>query len=348
VIDIRAKPPRSEPLASFHEVWNPPIPRLWAVWGLGKPIIFALSSLPTLNRLLGKEEIDIIHVHSSLHVPIAWVISRLRGRVPVVYAPHNSWLFEQATFFNKVMGIPEIIGYKMADHIIADVPAGKRRLVANLSIRPEKITCIYCGPELEEIQRFMLAKGSFHESNTVLCVAGVFGRKNQLTIVKAVPKVAAAYPDVKFIFAGPVLEPHYFNSIQEFIAENKLSPWVEFRGEVSRDELYNLYYEAAMFVYASLADSQPQVVTEALAFGLPLIASNIEPISDLVSPNKGSSILLNPDDVDGFAQAIISLLRDKPLRQAMSAEARQLASGFSWKRTSEETLALYEKLKKNR
>lgn len=345
VIDIKAKPPRMESLATFHEVWDPPVPHLWVLWGMGKPLLFALLSLPELYGLLHREKIDVLHLHCGLHVPLAWLISRLSGKVPVVYAPHNSWLLEPNTFLNKVKGMPEVIAYKIADHIIADVPVVARRLVVNLGINPAKITIIYYGPEQDEIQKFMATKSNPHESNIVLCVAGIFRRKNQLAILKAVPKVIAAYPDVKFVFAGPTLESQYAALLQEFVAENGLANWVEFRGEVSKEELYTLYSTAIMFVYPSLADSQPQVVTEAIAFGLPLVASNIEPIADIISQNKESSILLDPNDVDGFAQTIIALLRDKTLRQSMAIEAMHLSSKFSFQHTAEQTLELYEKIR---
>jgi glycosyltransferase involved in cell wall biosynthesis len=105
---------------------------------------------------------------------------------------------------------------------------------------------------------------------------------------------------------------------------------------------------AAIFAYPSLADSQPQVVTEAIAFGLPLVASNIEPIADLIDLNTGAGIQVDPTDTSGFAAAIIELMQNKPRRQSMSEEASRLASGFSWKRTAEETLTLYRRLASNR
>ena len=86
------------------------------------------------------------------------------------------------------------------------------------------------------------------------------------------------------------------------------------------------------------------MLIEAMAFGLPVIASSIEPVSDVVNLNPGSGILIEPFDHDGLAQAIISLLQDRSLRQSMSARARELAARFSWERIAEQTLSLYRNI----
>ena len=82
---------------------------------------------------------------------------------------------------------------------------------------------------------------------------------------------------------------------------------------------------------------------EALAFGLPIVASNIKANADVLN-GKGCAILLEPYDIDGIAAAITRLLEDTSLRQSMSERAKVLARALSYEAVAEETVTLYERL----
>ena len=217
--------------------------------------------------------------------------------------------------------------------------------MSEFNLAPAKISQIFSGVAVDEIEEFLSHRTEpAHQSNIILCVGTVSSRKNQFTAVKAIPKVTAAHPEVKFVFAGPTAEEKYLQLIKKFVADNELSPWVDFRGEVTKQELYKLYSEATLFLFPSLAESQGLVLVEAMAFGLPVIASTIEPFVDVANQEEGSAILVDPHDVDGLAAAIIRLLEDSSLRESMSQKAKRVARNYSWEQVATRTLALYKKL----
>jgi len=360
VIDIKGGEPqkekRQQSSAKFHEVWHPPLPARYNIPFLqhffsyllvmSQALLFALLSSLALNRLFGREKIEVIHAHNRETALAAMLVNKLRGNAAaVVYTPQCPFGLTRLSWHKRLINFAEIPALKWADHIIALTPAVKRWLVSEFSLDPAKITPIHVGTALDEVEQFLSHKaGAHHQSNMVLCTGGISERKNQLSAVKAIPQVVAAHPEVKFVFAGPINQAKYFESIQRFIAENNLSRWVEFRGMVTRQELYNLYSDAILFFFPSTAEVQPTVLMEALAFGLPIIASTIEPITDVVSQKEGSAILIDPYDVDGMATAVIRLLGDSSLRQSMSQRARELAQTFSYEHIAAQTLALYNEL----
>jgi len=364
VIDIKGgaqqKQKRQESSAKFHEVWHPPLPhrynlpflqRFFSYLLLMSHILpFALLSSLALNRLFGREKIEVIHAHSREAALGAMVVNKLRRNTAVViYMPQSAYGTKKLTWHKKLVNFAEIPALKWADHIIAQTPAVKRWLVSEFNLDPAKITQIYSGISLEEVEQLLSRKeGACHQSNIVLCAGEVSARKNQFTAVKAIPQVVAACPEVRFVFAGPISQPKYLNSIQRFVTENNLFPYVEFRGELGKQELYNLYSDAILFLFPTTAESQGLVLIEAMAFGLPVISSTIEPIADVVSQEEGSAILVDPYDVDGMAAAIIRVIQDSSLRQSMSQKARKLAESFSWERIAAQTLALYNELVKIR
>ena len=360
VIDIKGgaqqKQKRQESSAKFHEVWHPPLPhsynfpflqRFFGYLLLMSHIFpFALLSSLALNRLFGREKIEVIHAHSREAALGAMVVNKLRRNAAVViYTPQAAYGTKKLAWHKKLINFAEIPALKWADHIVALTAAVKRWLVAEFNLDPAKITPIHVGTALDEVEQFLSYKaGACHQSNIVLCTGGISSRKNQFTAVKAIPQVVAVHPEVKFVFAGPIGQVKYFSSIQGFIAENNLSPYVEFKGMVTRQELYNLYSEAILFLFPTTAEVQPTVLMEALAFGLPVISSTIEPIADVMSQEPGSAILVDPYDVDGIAAAIIRVLQDSSLRQAMSQKAQELAQSFSYEHIAIQTLALYKEL----
>jgi len=363
VIDIKGgvqqKQKRQKSSAKFYEVWHPLLrnsynfpflPRFFNYLLLMlRLLLFALPASLVLNRLLGREKIEVIHAYSSLPALAAMIVNKLRRSPAVtIYTPQTAFGMGKLSWRRRLPALPEIFTIKWADYIVALAPAVKSWLVSEFNLDPTKITPIYVGTALDEVKQFLSGKAACHQSNTVLCVGGISSRKNQLSAVKAIPQVIAAFPEVKFVFAGPISEAKYFNSIQRFIAENNLSPWVEIKGEVTKQELYNLYSEAILFLFPTTAEVQPTVLMEAVAFGLPVIASTIEPIVDVVSQEEGSAILVGPYDVDGMAAAIIRLLEDSSLRQSISQRARQLAQRFSYEYIAAQTLALYNELVQNK
>jgi glycosyltransferase involved in cell wall biosynthesis len=364
VIDIKGgeqqKQKRLESSAEFHEVWHPPLPhrynspflqRFFSYLLLMLHVLpFALLSSLALNRLFGREKIDVIHAHSREAALGAMVVNKLRRNTAVmIYMPQSAYGTKKLSWYKKLINFAEIPALKWADHIVAQTPAVKRWLVSEFNLDPAKITQIYSGISLEEVEQLLTREeGACHQSNIVLCAGEVNARKNQFTAVKAIPQVVAEYPEVKFVFAGPISDTKYFNSIQRFIAENNLSSYIEFRGMLTRQELYNLYSDAILFLFPTTAESQGLVLIEAMAFGLPVIASTIEPIADVVSQKEGSAILVDPYDVDGIAMAIIRLLQDSPLRQSMSLRAQELAQSLSFEHIAAQTLALYQELVQNK
>lgn len=170
-------------------------------------------------------------------------------------------------------------------------------------------------------------------------------RKNQKAIIESIPQVLKACPECKFVFAGAVDDRVYFNTIQRFVEEHGLSPHVEFTGELSTEPLYKLYQDATIFVFPTRYETQGMVLVEAMAFGLPVIASRISPIMDVVSLEEGSALIIDPDNPEEIARAIIRLLQDEPLRNELSAKGRKLASTrFPWSQVAEDMLVMYEEL----
>ncbi len=101
------------------------------------------------------------------------------------------------------------------------------------------------------------------------------------------------------------------------------------------------YYQAAQFaVLASWTEGLPNALLEAMAAGLPVIATDVGGARELVVDNL-SGLLVPPRDPAALAAAIAAIASSPARRREMGALARRIAERFSWDRCVEEHLALY-------
>ena len=109
--------------------------------------------------------------------------------------------------------------------------------------------------------------------------------------------------------------------------------------EVQR--LAQLYQAADLYVDPSLYEGFGFQVVEAMSCGTPVITSNVTSLPEVIG-NAG--ILVSPTDINGLAQAIVRILTDSELRQTLCQKSLERARFFSWDKTAQETLAIYDEL----
>lgn len=100
-----------------------------------------------------------------------------------------------------------------------------------------------------------------------------------------------------------------------------------------------------ILVFPTLYEVQPLVHLEAMAFGLPVVASRIPEIEETMQSGEASAILVDPNNPDEIAHAILQLLGDEALRHQLSASGQKLvAERFDWTQIARQMLNLYAQL----
>jgi glycogen(starch) synthase len=145
--------------------------------------------------------------------------------------------------------------------------------------------------------------------------------------------------NVKLIIAGTgSFEPE----LRALAVELGLSDRVEFLGFVRRDQLPDVYRMGDMFVLPSQTESFGLVFAEAMACGLPIIATRVGGIPDLVRDGT-DGLLTDPADVPALRSSIETLLGDAELRRQFGRSARErVERDYSWRSVAEQYLATYQ------
>jgi glycosyltransferase involved in cell wall biosynthesis len=150
----------------------------------------------------------------------------------------------------------------------------------------------------------------------LLCVGYVCAYKNQLALAEALAPLAARRP-LRLVLVGPHQQGPYSENLRCFAARH---PWCELTGPLAGELLHARYAEATLLVHPSLEDNCPMVILEAMAAGLPVVASTAGGIPDLVADGE-TGVLFDPGDA-GQMRTKIEALLDQPARQdALAAQA---------------------------
>ena len=112
-------------------------------------------------------------------------------------------------------------------------------------------------------------------------------------------------------------------------------------GSADEATLLALYRSAAALVYPSRYEGFGLPLVEAMACGVPVIASRASCIPEVTGD---AAVLLDPDDVEGWTAALAKLLGDAGFAAALGEAGARRAATFSWRRTAEQTAAVYDRV----
>ena len=132
-------------------------------------------------------------------------------------------------------------------------------------------------------------------------------------------------------------DPRYPEAVR-LAAELGLSDAVTWTGYLSDEALTALYRRADVLVHPSRYEGFGLQVAEAMASGTPVVCSRAGSLPEVAGD---AALMFDPDDIDGFADAVVRVIVDERLSAALRAKGRVRAAGFTWARAARETLAVY-------
>jgi colanic acid/amylovoran biosynthesis glycosyltransferase len=174
---------------------------------------------------------------------------------------------------------------------------------------------IHCGLDLGKYS----FKPPREEVMNVFCAARLAPEKGIEFLLQAINLLAKEYQHVRLRLAGdgPSKLP-----LQEMAKRLGISQRVDFLGQLSETQVTTELLSSDLFVLPSLAEGLPVSVMEAMAIGVPVIATNIAGVSELVE-NGENGLLVRPTDPEGLAEAITIMIEDYAFRLSAADRARR-------------------------
>jgi glycosyltransferase involved in cell wall biosynthesis len=177
----------------------------------------------------------------------------------------------------------------------------------------------------------------------VLFVGSIEPRKNLLTLVQAFHATRGRAPEARLRVVGPPKDAEYHAAVMSAIASYG-DDRIAYLGVVPHDRLLEEYATASMLVLPSREESSPMAIQQAMAAGIPVVASRAGGIDRLVH-HGSTGLLVSPGDERELADAIVSLLTSADIG-VMGAAARSAAERFRDQAVASATLEVYEELLK--
>ena len=177
----------------------------------------------------------------------------------------------------------------------------------------------------------------------VLIVSDVSPHKNHFRLLQAFEMVHQKHPDAELTIVGNIGE-HVrarFNSTLEEVTNRNPGIPISLCGHLTDDEIVALYRDAAVFVYPSLYEGFGLPVLEAMAQGCPVITSNVSSLPEVVGD---AAVLIDPLNTTELAQAMRKVLTDDELKREMSIKGINRAKLFSWERTAERYVEVFDRV----
>lgn len=267
---------------------------------------------------------DIIHTHTYFSNTIGRLAAIFPKHAKIITHVHNTYM----EYCRRHIYIERILSC-FSDKIICCSNAVKDFVVHTEKISPEKVIVIYNGvPEPtrtnpEKLYTLKRSLGINETARVVVCVAKLMAQKGHRFLIQAIPDVVKKFKNIKFLIVGEgALRP----SLEKEVDRLNVRPFVDFLGR--RSDVPDLLQISDIFLQPSIYEGLSIATIEAMSYGLPVIASNVGGIREIVD-NGRNGILIPSRDSQRLTEAIVNLLNNPSETQRFREPAKETAIRFS-------------------
>ncbi|MGV8084616.1 MAG: glycosyltransferase family 4 protein [Coriobacteriia bacterium] len=297
-----------------------------------------MTGVNIIAEMLREIRPDAVHAHgpslavaalSAGYNPLWTIHGVLRQEAPLFKGAFNRLSFALAQYYEAIAlrNVGRITG---VSRYVVDAYSGRSR--ARWSVVENPADSSYFGLDREP------------QPGRVLVPAAIIPRKDQVSLVRAAAIIKQTIPNLSMHFAGSLSDTAYVQEVLQEIDRAGLADAVTLLGPLSADELREEYRSASLVALASRQESAPMAIIEAMAAGLPVVATDAGGVPDMIQ-DGANGFVVPRNDPGALAEKAAALLRD-PARAAEfgAAAASQARSRFASARIAEQYLALYREI----
>ena len=300
---------------------------------------FDRRALRKINQIITNYNPDIAHFHGIRAGWLGLIATRNHKKIKKIYTEH---------LWTKYYHLPnpayeqfQLRGLKFVDrYTVADIAVSQavKDFLVSRGFEKEKITVIPNGINSDFLKLNPIKKPQ--GTPLIIGSVGSLNRvKNYENMIKAFGFILKKCPDLnihyQIIGDGPLKD-----KLDSLIKKLDLEKKVHILGRV--ENVGERLQHFSIFVNASLSESFGLAVGEAMAVGLPIVASNIDSLKDLA---QNAGLYINPRNPYDISEKIVELLKDESKREKMGEIGKErIKNHFSEESMIKKTLALYKKV----
>ncbi len=315
---------------------------------LGIP--YAIPHLSSLKVFLETvKSNDLIHVHGHPYLS-SFLAAKIAKRYskPLVITQHNTFIeyndvWDTAEKLNDIAIGKQVLNE--ADKIIV-VSNATKNYVLSIGAEPRKIEVLHNGVDIKRFkplsgvkERMRKKLGISKDASVVLTVRRLVYKNGIDTLLESAEIAVKKTPKIVFVVVGKGPD---FEKVKEKIVQLGMKRNFRLTGFVSDLDLPFYYNLADMFALPSKSgEGLPLVALEAMACGLPVIATNVGGTSEVMSEKYGK--LVPPNSSEAFAEALLEFSH-KDLAELKKALRTIVEDNYSWDKNVEKLVEIYEEL----
>jgi len=307
-------------------------------------IIKDIRSLFDLFAIVRAEKPNVLHINSSKAGFFGTLVGRLAGVPSIIFTSHGWGFNEERPLWQRlVIKFGHWLTVLLSHHIIAVSQELKRQM--NWPFVNKKITVIHNGRGIknllsrEESRDNLIKKeprlAPYQDDFWSLTIGELHPVKRHNAVIEVMKELVDKEPNTRHLIIGSGEEEQ---ELKVLIAKENLSEHIFLLGSV--DEASQYLKAADVFVLASRSEGMPYVLIEALLAGVPIVATRVGGIPEVVEDGV-SGLLTPPLDNKALFKAIFELRTNPELRTKLSEGARVRSQNFTFEKTLRETIALY-------
>jgi glycosyltransferase involved in cell wall biosynthesis len=305
--------------------------------------LLLLSEFFSVNMLMLKQRFPLIHAHWILPQGLVAVMAKKLFGAKVLVTVHAGDVFPLKSGLMRALSAWTLRNADMVT--VNSVATGDAvRRVADV---PMRIIPMGVDLKLFSSKGASIRKKYGIDGKMILFVGRLAEKKGVSYLISAMAKIRKSCPGCKLLIAGdgpdkPLLEKQ--------VANNALDDSVIFAGSISKEKLPAFYHSADVFVLPSIiaksgdTEGLGVVLLEAIASGVPVVASKVGGIPDIIIDRK-TGLLVEQKSPDEISAAIISLLRNPKKGKSLSKTALEhVRKNYSWEKVSGDFSEIYSSL----
>lgn len=282
-----------------------------------------LTVLFQLIHLIRRKRYDIVHTHSSKAGIVGRWAAWLAGCPIIVHTVHG-WGFHdyQKSWLRLIYIVLERITLFITDKLIA---VSEKDIIKGIEAgigHSDRYTLIRSGINLDDFQNPFRSREEVRQEFKIDKNAAVIGTVTRLspqkapkTFVRIAEVVLKMRPDAYFVVVG---DGPLFPDIKRYAVSAGIEKRLILTG--IRRDVPDLLGAFDIFLLSSLWEGLPRVIPQAMSAGIPVIASEVDGNAEIIT-NMVNGILVKPNDIEGAADAILSLLDNPDTAKRLAARA---------------------------
>lgn len=288
------------------------------------------------KQLLNSEKFDLIHLHGVYPPEIGfWALHYSKTKNCVTFYTAG---FNKVSFLKPVSYIFKKYHKKIHGKIAITENArlwAEPFFPGEYRIIPAGVDCERFSPNVPS------AVKKENNSLNILYLGRLDARKGVLVAINAFKKIRDKFPNAKLLIVGKgPLEKNAKSLVQQL----KLEDSCHFYGYVKQKDLPGFYTSADVYIAPALGgEAQGIVLLEAMACGLPVIASDISGYKEVIEDNT-TGLFFKTGDADDLADKVQKIFTDSELQKSLMTNARQGAEKYSWDNIAKQVEDYYKEI----